>query len=184
MKILKLPHPATVEDLLALDEKAELVDGQIVLMGGNGLATNRPNQLIWMALYFHELEHGGGHAVGDKGVFLVHLPHRESLSPDVAWFVGTHTDPAFGGPPALAVEVRSPGDYGLRAERSMAAKRTEYFAAGTAVVWDVDVLREQVIRVYRPDDAEPTVYRRGEVAEAEPAVPGWRFPVNTLFRTA
>jgi Uma2 family endonuclease len=84
--------------------------------------------------------------------------------------------------PALAVEVRSNGDYGLRAERAMAAKRADYFAAGTRVVWDVDVLREELIRVYRADDPEqPTIYRRGEVAEAEPAVPGWRFPVDELF---
>ena len=64
----------------------------------------------------------------------------------------------------------------------MATKRTEYFAAGTQVVWDVDVLREGLIRVYRassPD--EPRVYRRGEVAEAEPALPGWTFPVDDLF---
>lgn len=181
MKILKLPHRATVEDLLAVDDKAELVNGQIVVMGGEGRATNLPKQLIWMALYFHELEHGGGCAVGDKGVFLVKLPNRESFCPDASWFTGTVTDPTFVGAPALAVEIRSLGDYGLRAERNMAAKRAEYFSAGTAVLWDVDVLREQVIRVYRPDDAEPTIYRRGEIAEAEPAVPGWRFPVDELF---
>jgi hypothetical protein len=46
----------------------------------------------------------------------------------------------------------------------------------------VDVLREGWIRVYRADDPEnPTIYRRGEVAEAEPAVPGWRMPVDELF---
>ena len=84
--------------------------------------------------------------------------------------------------PALAVEVRSNGDYGLRAERAMAAKRADYFAAGTRVVWDVDVLREELIRVYRADDPEhPAIYRRGEMAEAEPAVLGWRFPVQELF---
>ena len=27
----------------------------------------------------------------------------------------------------------------------------------------------------------PQVFRRGEVADAEPAVPGWRFPVDELF---
>jgi Uma2 family endonuclease len=63
----------------------------------------------------------------------------------------------------------------------MADKRADYFAAGTQVVWDVDPLAETVT-VYRatvPD--QPTVYRRGEVAEAEPAVPGWRVPVDELF---
>ncbi|HEU4556510.1 MAG TPA: Uma2 family endonuclease [Longimicrobium sp.] len=184
MKILKLPHRATVDDLLALDDKAELVNGQIVVMGGEGRATNLPKQLIWSALYDRELKHGDGYAVGDRGVFLVKLPNRESFCPDVSWFTGRVTDPTFVGAPALAVEIRSTGDYGLRAERNMAAKRAEYFAAGTAVVWDVDVLREQVIRVHRASDPEtPTVYRRGEVAEAEPAVPGWRFPVEDLFPT-
>jgi hypothetical protein len=50
------------------------------------------------------------------------------------------------------------------------------------VVWDVDVLREQVVRVYRAADSEhPAVYRRGEIAEAEPALPGWSMPVDVLF---
>src|SRR5206468_6473434 len=39
----------------------------------------------------------------------------------------------------LAVEVRSDEDRGPAAERSMAAKRDDYFAAGSQAVWDVDV---------------------------------------------
>jgi hypothetical protein len=123
MKILKLPHRATVEDLLALDEKAELVNGQIVLMGGDGFDHNRPKQLVWMSLYSHEMKRGGGYAIGDGGVFLVQLPHRESFSPDVAWSEQRNTGPAFHGAPALAVEIRSPGDYGLRAEPGRQARR-------------------------------------------------------------
>jgi Uma2 family endonuclease len=64
----------------------------------------------------------------------------------------------------------------------MRRKREDYFAAGTLVVWDVDLLSSEVVRVYRvtsPD--QPTIYRRGEMAEAEPAVPGWRMPVDELF---
>jgi hypothetical protein len=39
-----------------------------------------------------------------------------------------------------------------------------------------------VVRVYRASNPEdPTIYRRGEMAEAEPAVPGWRMPVDELF---
>ena len=80
------------------------------------------------------------------------------------------------------MEVRSEGDYGPGAEREMARKRADYFAAGTRVVWDVDVLREEVVRVYRAEDAERfTVYRRGETAEAEPAVAGWAMAVEELF---
>jgi Uma2 family endonuclease len=64
----------------------------------------------------------------------------------------------------------------------MAAKRADYFAAGTLVVWDVDALDEQLIRVYRAaDPATPTVYGRADLAEAEPALPGWSMRVDDLF---
>jgi Uma2 family endonuclease len=79
------------------------------------------------------------------------------------------------------VEVRSEGDYGPAAERAMAQKRADYFAAGTVVVWDVDLLSEDVIKSYRADEAAPIVFRRGESATAEPAVPGWSMPVDDLF---
>jgi Uma2 family endonuclease len=117
--------------------------------------------------------------------FLVRLPHRRSFSPDAAFYTG----PPFGakfidGAPVFAVEVRSEEDYGPAAERRMAVKRADYFAAGTLVVWDVDVLRDELIRVHRATDpGNPTIYRRGETAEAEPAVPEWAFAVDDLFLT-
>ncbi len=38
------------------------------------------------------------------------------------------------------------------------------------------------LAVYRAGDpGNPTMYRRGEVAEAEPAVPGWSMAVDDLF---
>lgn len=74
-------------------------------------------------------------------------------------------------------------NYGPGAESKIARKIGDYFAAGTLVVWDVDLLGEDVVTVYRlGDPANPTVYRRGEFAEAEPAVSGWRMPVDDLFQ--
>jgi hypothetical protein len=59
----------------------------------------------------------------------------------------------------------------------------DYFAAGTLVVWDVDVLRSEAVKAYRAADPDnPTVYGRGQLADAEPAVPGWTMPVEDLFR--
>jgi Uma2 family endonuclease len=52
---------------------------------------------------------------------------------------------------------------------------------GTLVVWDVDLVGADVVRVFRAASAEPSIYRRGDVAEAEPAVPGWRMKVDELF---
>ena len=113
----------------------------------------------------------------------MHLPHREAFSPDAAYHIGQRTGMRFlEGVPIFAVEVRSEYDYGPAAEREMAAKRADYFACGTLVVWDVDLQSEDVVKVYRASDPDnPTIYRCGDIAEAEPAVPGWRMPVNELF---
>ena len=97
--------------------------------------------------------------------------------------VGPPPGPKFlQGAPIFAVEVRSEDDYGAAAESAMAAKRSDYFAAGTQVVWDLDVLREGVIRAYRATAPDaPTVYGRRSLAEALPALPGWSFPVDDIF---
>ncbi|HYW14204.1 MAG TPA: hypothetical protein VE871_19720, partial [Longimicrobium sp.] len=61
--------------------------------------------------------------------------------------------------------------------------RDLYFAAGTRIVWDVDMLREGWTRAYHAGDPEnPIVFCRGAIADAEPALPGWRFKVDELFR--
>ena len=175
---------ATVDDLYRIDGKAELVGGRIVREPPTGFGPNRGAGRIFISLSEHEGAEGGGVAVTDNCAFLVDLPHRQCFSPDAAWFTGPTTGMKFlEGAPDFAAEVRSEGDYGPAAERRMAAKRADYFAAGTRVVWDVDLLGEDVVRVYRADRPDtPTVYRRGDMAEAEPAVPGWRMAVEELFQ--
>lgn len=88
----------------------------------------------------------------------------------------------YEGAPIFAVEVRSENDYGPKAEERIAEKRRDYFAAGTLVMWDVDLLSPDVIKSYGADDPDnPRIFRRGEIADAEPALPGWRFSVDNLF---
>jgi hypothetical protein len=48
-------------------------------------------------------------------------------------------------------------------------------------VWDVDLVGENVVRVFRSTTPEPVIFRRGEIADAEPALPGWRMRVDELF---
>lgn len=177
---------ATVEDLYRVpgNAKAELVNGELLLMSPTGEAPSRAGGRIYISLDAHERNVGGGYAFPDNAGFLVNLPKRESFSPDAAWYKGTlkGSGKFLDGSPALAVEVRSEGDYGPAAEREMASKRDDYFAAGTLVVWDVDVLKDRVVRVYRSSDPQhPTVYNSGQLAEAEPAVPGWTMPVDDLL---
>jgi hypothetical protein len=61
-------------------------------------------------------------------------------------------------------------------------KRAGYFTCGSLVVWNVDLLSAEVVRVYRASDPDHlTSYRRGDIAEAEPAVRGRWMPVDDLF---
>jgi Uma2 family endonuclease len=175
---------ATIEDLYKTAGKAEIVDGELVLMSPTGDAPSYAAFEIAVSLRAQARQTGKGRAVGDNAGFRVNLPNRKSFSPDAAYYTGPSTGMKFfEGAPVFAVEVRSANDYGPEAERQMAAKRADYFAAGTLVVWDVDLLSEDAVRVYRASDLDrPTIYRRGDIAEAEPAVPGWRMPVNDLFQ--
>lgn len=175
---------ATIEDLYAVKGKAELINGEIVKFMPTGIQPNRAAGRIHHSLINHEDAHGGGCALTDNAGFHVDLPHRESFSPDVAWYTGINTGMRFGeGSPAFAVEVRSENDYGRAAERAIEAKRYDYFDAGTLVVWDVDILSDDVVKCYRWDAPDQQrIFRRGEIADAEPAVPGWRLAVDNLFR--
>jgi Uma2 family endonuclease len=178
-------HRATIEDLYHVPEhgKAEIVNGELVRKPPTGDMPSRAGLNITVCLREYERRTKSGRAYPDNTGFRVNLPHRESFTPDASFYTGKPTGMKFlEGAPIFAVEIRSEGDYGPAAERALAEKRVDYFAAGTLVVWDVDLLSDAPIRVYRASDpANPTLYRRGEMAEAEPALPGWRMPVDELF---
>ena len=184
--------PATIEDLYHVPDnaKAELVDGEVVLMSPTGFRPGRAAARILASLLRFEPNIPEGYALGDNVGFLVNLPNRKSFSPDAAFYVGTvPTGPASGkflaGAPLFAVEVRSEGDYDRDAQEAIARKRRDYFAAGTQVVWDVDVLRDAEVRSYRAGEPDrPLIFRRGDVAHAEPALPGWSMPVDDLLPPA
>jgi Uma2 family endonuclease len=183
--IMSTRTKATIEDLYTVpgNGKAEIINGEVVRIMATGGKPGRASGSVFFSLRSYEKTMGGGYAFGDNIGFIVDLPNRQSFSPDVAWFTGKLEGMKFlSGAPAFAVEVRSENDYGPTAERELDAKRRDYFAAGTLVVWDVDLLSDEVIGVYRFTDPQtPTVYRRSDIAEAEPAVPGWSMPVEDLF---
>ena len=177
---------ADIKDLRSVDAKAELFDGEIVTVGPAGSKHNRAAGRTYASLLDHEEEFGGGYAYTDNVGFIVDLPNRQSLSPDAAWYVGgeeVFENGFLPKAPAFAVEVRSPEDYGPAAEKAILAKVKDYFAAGTVVVWDVDLESEELIRRY--DQSTPESYkafRNGDWADAEHVVVGWKFEVARLLR--
>ena len=112
---------ATIEDLYKVDGKAELVDGEIVHMSPTGQTPSYAARQIVFSLHGYEKETGKGYAVTDNAGFRVNLPRRKSFSPDAAFYVGELKGMKFfEGAPVFAVEVRSEGDYGPKAEEAMA----------------------------------------------------------------
>ncbi|MEA2573165.1 MAG: hypothetical protein QOH93_463 [Chloroflexia bacterium] len=182
---MKTKTEATIEDLYHVPEngKAEIVDGELVIMSPTGWLPNYAAGEIFSHLRDYAKRTRTGHAVTDNAGFIVNLPHRRSFSPDAAFFAGPPTGMKFlQGAPLFAAEVRSEDDYGPAAERKIARKSADYFAAGTQVVWDVDLLSEDVVRSHHAQEPEnPIIYRRGQIADAEPALPGWSMPVDELF---
>ena len=179
-------RPATLDDLAKVDGKAELVDGRFVRQMPTGHLPNRVASRIFRGLDDHAEATGQGVAYTDSMGFAVpRLPSgRESVSPDASLHLGPVPTNPLGfvqGAPTFAVEVRIESDYGPAAEAAIAAKRADYFAAGTSVVWDVDPIARSV-RKYRADSPDQsTTFTLGLDADAEPAVPGWRIPVERLF---
>ena len=174
---------ATIEDLYKAEGKAELVNGEIVYIASTGDEPSSAGFEIAARLREYARTMQRGRAYPDGTGFHVHLPHRESFSPNAAYYVGPRTGMRFlEGAPVFAVEVRSEYDYGPAAERAMRDKRADYFACGTLVVWDVDLQSEDVIKSYKASDPDnPVIFRRGDMADAEPAVPGWRMAVDEVF---
>jgi Uma2 family endonuclease len=175
---------ATIDDLYRVEGKAEIVNGELVLMSPTGFLPGRAGGAIYRSLFAHEEKTGSGYAFPDNVGFVVNLANRRSFSPDASFYVGEPSEGKFlEGAPLFAAEVRSEGDYGPAAEKRLAAKRADYFAAGTRVVWDVDALRDEVVRSYLAERPEqPRLFLRHEVADAEPALPGWSMPVDDLFK--
>ncbi|NNJ25801.1 Uma2 family endonuclease [Alienimonas chondri] len=81
-------------------------------------------------------------------------------------------------PPALVVEVLSPGN----TPQEMRRKRTVYFAAGVVRVWEIDP-ETRTATVWRgPEDSAS--FGEGDAIAGEPVLPGFRLAVSDLFPPA
>lgn len=177
---------ATIEDLYKEEGKAELIGGRICRFMASGHLPSAVAEEIFVSLRLYTKASKRGVAHDDGiGYAIPELPSgRESFSPDASYYVGPlPANPMrfIEGPPTFAVEVRSENDCGDAAEAEMAAKRFDYFAAGTLVVWDVNPQAATVAACRVTAPVQPVILWRGDTADAEPAVPGWRMAVAEIF---
>lgn len=177
---------ATVDDLYREPGKAELIGGRIKRYMASGDLPSAVALEIAISLRDYARSTGKGRAYGDGiGYTVPELPSgRESFSPDSSYYNGPPPQNRMRfieAAPTFAVEVRSEHDYGPAMDAEYEAKRTDYFQAGTLVVWDVDPLAETVTCYRASSPTTPVVFHRGDSAEAEPALSGWRVSVDDLF---
>ena len=174
---------ATIDDLYKVEGKAELVNGEIVHMSSTGRRPGRAGGLIYASLLQHERSHGGGMLSQPMSGLRCICPiesHAARMrhgtpAPILAWIFVT-------------VRLSLPWRCGARMTTAWqpsglcTRNALTTLPAGTLVVWDVDLLSEDVIRSYKASDPEnPVLFWRGEIADAEPAVPRWRMAVAELF---
>ena len=184
--VTTLPGRATTDDLLRTEGKAELIGGRIVCHMPVGHRPSRVAARLFRRLDEYAEQVGRGFAYTDgMGFTVTELSSgRESFSPDASFYDGPpprNVMRFIEAPPTFAAEVRSENDYGPAAEKAQAEKRRDYFEAGTRPVWDVDPVAETV-HAYAADAPErPTVFRRGQTADAGNVLPGWRVAVDWLF---
>ena len=177
---------ATIDDLLKVPEKAELIRGRIIKYLATGFRPSIVASRIFRSLADYGDTPGRGFAFTDSMGFAVPelTSGRESFSPDTSFYSG----PPPANPmkfveaaPDFAVEVRSENDYSRAAERDMAAKRADYFEAGTQVVWDVDPEAGTIRKYTATDPLRFTTFSAGQSADATPAAPGWSVSVDWIL---
>ncbi len=175
----------TADEYFALpptEQRTQLINGEIVVT-----EANLRHQRIAGEIYFlltAWLRANPGH--GEAGFPVdVHLDDFNVFAPDV-WWVPEEERPArdakrIVGPPALAVEVRSPSTW----RYDVGVKKRTYERLGLAELWLVDIAADTVL-VYRrssPEAAEFDVVLEVEAGEplTTPLLPGFSVDLAALF---
>lgn len=175
----------TADEYFALppsEKRTQLINGEIVVT-----EASLRHQRIAGEVYFlltAWLRNHPGH--GEAGFPVdVHLDDYNVFAPDV-WWVPEAARPArdakrIAGPPALAVEVRSPSTW----RYDLGTKKRVYAELGLVELWLVDTAADEVL-VYRrsgPKAADFDIELEFSAGESltTPLLPGFSLDVSELF---
>ena len=159
----------------------EIVDGERVEKTMSGLAQQTGSRISRKLGNHAEDEIGDGFVGTEHFIACFEWMPKTKRRPDVAYWRG-HQYPRglppkgdLALPPAMAIEIVSPGDGG----EEMEIKLAEYFRAGVELVWVVYPLARK-IRAEQPDGTTHT-YHENDTITAAPVLPGFSITVADLF---
>ena len=175
----------TAEEYFALpptEKRTQLIDGEIVVTEASLRHQRITLELVFLLTTW--LRANPGH--GEAGIPAnVHLDEFNVFAPDV-WWVPEAERPGrdakrIVGPPALAVEVRSPSTW----RYDVGAKKRTYERLGLAELWLVDTAADEVLVFRRSRAGAPTFDVALELTRDDtmisPLLPGFTLPVATIF---
>jgi Uma2 family endonuclease len=172
-----------MQEVLARDGLFEVIGGEVVEIERMGAAEIRLAFEIAMLIEQFAASTKAGRCATEI-LFDLQLPSGQKRRPDFA-FVSSERWPleepipageAWNVIPDLAGEILSPSN---QAEEIM-EKTCEYFDAGVRSVWLV-FPRQHLLQVYTsPSDV--TGFAAGDEVPGEPVLPGFRLPLEKLFR--
>lgn len=175
----------TAEEYFALpptEQRTQLINGEVVVTEAS-LRHQRITGEIYVELRNWLRSNPG---TGEAGIPVnVHLDDHNVYAPDV-WWVPEDARPGrdaqrIVGPPALAVEVRSPSTW----RYDVGTKRATYERLGLSELWLVDTKANSVL-VYRRSSSKATTFDMALELEAgqvltTPLIPGFALDLGELF---
>jgi Uma2 family endonuclease len=177
--------PTTAADLLAMPDdgwRYELIEGVLHRMSPAGFEHGEIGSTFVRHLGNFVVPRDLGRVVtGETGFFLSRDPETV-VAPDAAFVRADRLPPRaerrgyLDLVPDLVVEVVSPNDRPTEVEDKVA----RYLAAGARLVW-VTYPRRRLVRVHAPGRA-PQDLSEGDALDGEDVLPGFRLPVDDIFR--
>ena len=180
VRFTPVPGTATIDDLLRSENRGcELVEGTLV---EKTAGLEESFLALWLGTLLNNfvIPRNLGMVTGEAG--FMELPGGPVRGPDVAFISWDHmasrqrpVDPIPELAPDLVVEVLSRGN----TPGEMSRKRSEYFAAGVRLLWEIDP-RARTVRVYTSETAY-TDLTAADTLDGAAVLPGFTLLLTNLF---
>lgn len=180
------PKLLSLDDLLKLGKRVEIIDGSVVKMNAAGFIHNIVGMNILRPLDAFVLQHKLGAVFYDGLTYLMFSEAKglkDSFVPDISFIrlenilPMTDISKPYPGIPDLAVEVISPGE---DADDVQTKLRT-YLEKGTEQVWLVYPTTKELHQYRRDNNPEIRIYRGSQTLDLADLFPGLELTTDQIF---